>query len=237
VVFHHGIGTCMGIWAEWVPVIATHHPVLRFDMRGFGGSDVPGEAYRWTMSDLVADLWDMADQTGSARVHLVGESMGGTVVLAAAAARPARIASVTVLNATFKGDGGGELNRWTRQFAAGPAAWSRRMMENRYAPGVGDPDALAWFEAQQAKTPPHVAIGLGKVLSETDLGEALEALTAPVSIVLPDASPFVPVAHGAELAKRMKNARLRVVPGVRHGLPFSHAKEEAAHLLNFLETL
>jgi pimeloyl-ACP methyl ester carboxylesterase len=44
VVFNHGIGTNLDIWAEWVPVIAASHPMLRFDMRGFGKSAIPARA-------------------------------------------------------------------------------------------------------------------------------------------------------------------------------------------------
>lgn len=238
VVFHHGIGTNLGIWTEWIPVIAPHHPVVLFDMRGFGRSPVPPKDHVWSMAEMVADFWEVADRAGTGRVHIVGESMGGTIALAAAVEQPRRTASVSILNATYKGRGVGELGGWKEQFATGDASgWSRRMMENRYAPGAGDPDALAWFEHEQAKTPPHVAMGLGALLARTDLGDAVARLDIPLSITLPDESPFVPVEHGAELARMAKNARMRIVRGVRHGLPFSHARQEALHLLDTLEAL
>ena len=238
VVFHHGIGTNLGIWAAWVPIIAARYPVILFDMRGFGRSPVPREDYAWSMREMVADFWEVAERSGAGRVHIVGESMGGTIALAAAAELPRRTASVSILNATYKGDGVGELGAWHKQFDTGDASgWSRRMMENRYAPGAGDSDALAWFEREQAKTVPHVAMGLGALLARTDLGDCLARLDVPLSITLPDESPFVPVEHGAELARIVKNSCLRVVHGVRHGLPFSHARQEALYLLDTLDTL
>lgn len=238
VVFNHGIGTDMDIWADWVPVVAAHHPAIRFDMRGFGKSVVPDEDHRWTMEEMTGDFWEVADLSDAPKVHLVGESMGGTIVLAAALARPERVASVTISNASFKGKGIGELAYWRDQFADGGAAgWSRRMMENRFAPGASEAEALAWFEETQARTRPHVAMGLGTLLAGSDLTEALRTLHVPVSVVLPDSSPFVPVAHGAELKAIAPDVRLRVVPGTRHGLPFSHAREEAATLVAFLRDL
>jgi hypothetical protein len=39
------------------------------------------------------------------------------------------------------------------------------------------------------------------------------------------------VQHAAELHHLAKHSKLRVVPGVRHGLPFAHARDEAAALL------
>jgi pimeloyl-ACP methyl ester carboxylesterase len=105
------------------------------------------------------------------------------------------------------------------------------MMVHRFVPGVGDPRALAWFASEQATTRPHVALGLGSLLAATDLTEEMKALDVPISIVLPDSSPFVPVQHAAELHHLARDSKLRVVAGVRHGLPFVHAREEAAALL------
>lgn len=235
VVFHHGIGTNLDIWAAWMPAIAARHPVLRFDMRGFGRSVLPPENHIWSMDEMIADLFEVADLAGPGPVHLVGESMGGTIVLAAACAQPQRVASVHLSNASFKGKGIGELAYWRKQFAdGGPAGWSRRMMENRFAPGAGDPSSLAWFEEEQAKTRPHVAMGLGGVLAASDLTQALRDLPVPVSVVLPDSSPFVPVEHGIEMMRLAPRCRLRVVPNVRHGLPFSHARTESRQLAEFL---
>ncbi|MFG1427119.1 alpha/beta fold hydrolase [Roseixanthobacter glucoisosaccharinicivorans] len=236
VVFNHGIGTTHDIWAGWVPAIAARRPMVRFDMRGFGRSVIPPEDHAWSMAELIEDFWDVAGQAGSKTVHLVGESMGGTIVLAAAAAHPARVASVTISNASYKGKGIGELGYWRDQFAAGgPGGWSERMMANRFLPGAGEPEALTWFQEEQAKTRAHVALGLGGVLAVSDLSEALRSAPFPVSIVLPDSSPFVPALHGAELQQILPNARLRVVPGVRHGLPFSHAADEASRLADWME--
>jgi len=168
VVFHHGIGTNRNIWGEWIPIIAARYPVICFDMRGFGESVVPPEEHLWSMEELVADLWEVVDRCDSPRVHLVGESMGGTVMLAAAIDQPDRVASVAISNATFRGNGIGELPKWEEQFSEGVAVWSNRMMENRFFPEVLSPPARAWFDQEQKKTLPHVAVGLGKVLAEMD---------------------------------------------------------------------
>src|SRR4030088_1460565 len=162
VIFNHGIGTNLDIWAEWVPVIAARHPMVRLDMRGFGQSAIPAEHHKWSMDEMVRDLWDVADTAGSGKVHLVGESLGGTIALAAALARPERVASVTISNGSFKGAGIGQLRYWKDEFAqGGGAGWGKRMMIHRFVPGVGDPLALAWFAKGQANPARHAAAARG----------------------------------------------------------------------------
>lgn len=111
------------------------------------------------------------------------------------------------------------------------------MMENRFRPGVLSAKAHAWFQQTQDRTVPHVAIGLGSMLAATDLTAGLQGLDVPLSVVLPEQSPFVPVAHGREMAALAPQVCLRTVPGVRHGLPFSHAQQEARYLLEALNHL
>lgn len=238
VLFHHGIGTTMGIWSEWIPIVAARHPVLRFDMRGFGQSFIPSEKHQWSLEEMIDDVWEVVDSAGYEAVHLVGESFGATVTVAAAIACPERVLSLRVLNGTFKGKGLGELGYWSSQFASGDSiAWSKRMMVNRFSPDVPRSEALTWFEREQQHTRPHVAVGLGMVLAQTDLSPGLKTLNAPLSVVLPDASPFVPVEHGREMVELVPHGALRVVAGVRHGLPFSHAQQEAQDLLTTLNTV
>ena len=74
---------------EWMPIVATRHPVARFDMRGFGRSVVPRESHPWSMHEMIADLLEVAETAfGRERVHVMGESIGGTIALAAGLAQP-----------------------------------------------------------------------------------------------------------------------------------------------------
>ena len=241
VLLQHGIGVHGAVWDAWIPALAAGRPVIRPDMRGWGQSPVPPENHDWTMAELVSDLWQVADAAGEGTdtgpIHLFGESFGGTIVLAAALARPERTASVTISNASFRGHGVGEFHNRPAQFTDGVDQWSLRMMANRFAPDALDQDQWDRFHRMQSATRPHVAIGLGRLLAGLDLGPRLDHLQCPLSVVLPDASPFVPVSLWSDLAARLDNIRLRVVPGVRHGLPFSHAVPESEILADALTRL
>ena len=100
----------------------------------------------------------------------MGESIGGTIALAAALRHPSRFASVAMSNAAIIGGHIGYAPGWRAEIARiGIDGWSERLMEMRFVPGAVPPEALAWFASVQAKSPAHVVIGLGEMLVGTDL--------------------------------------------------------------------
>lgn len=235
VIFNHGIGTTHGVWSAWVPIVAARHPIVRFDLRGFGDSPRPPPDHRWTMDELVDDLLEVAATAGAGPVHVVGESIGGTIALAAALRTPERFASVSISNASHRGPGITNIQGWRQTFEQqGNAAWNAEMMANRFVPGGTDPAALAWFSQTQERSDRHAVVALGALLAGLDISEALRRFSVPLSIVLPDSSPFISPAHGAELRALVPGSRLRIVPRAKHGLPFSHARSEAEALVAFL---
>ncbi len=78
---------------------------IALDLRGHGRSGhAPGGLYHVT--DYLADVDFTLEALGVERVHLVGHSLGGTVALLYAAARPERVASLTSIESL--GPSGGE---------------------------------------------------------------------------------------------------------------------------------
>lgn len=235
IVMHHGIGTDAAIWSGWLPVLASHHRVLRFDTRGFGRSRA---AWRddTTLDELVGDLMLVAEFAGAPKVHLIGESLGGTVALAAALKHPDRIASVTVSNATHRGTGVGRVRGWRDEIArSGIGPWAVDMMVARFTDDAPITAAQrAWFARTQAACDPAPIVQLGELLAGLDISDAVLTLAMPLLILSPDGSPFISAAMAAELKGLVPDAELMVFAGTRHGLPFSHARICAETTLHFL---
>lgn len=235
IVFHHGIGTNRDVWSGWLPALSGRYPCLRFDLRGYGASPIPPEDHRWSIDALVSDFLDVMELAGPGPLHLVGESLGGTVVLATAARYPDKVASATVSNAAFKGAGIQGVKGWREDFRRrGVKAWSRDLMERRFVPGALDQAQRTWYEAEQEKSLAHVTVGYGELLAATDLSAELSHIKCPMLILMPDRSPFVTSRMGTELLEHVPQAELVTFPGVRHGLLFSHAVECSASVANFL---
>ena len=166
----------------------------------------------------------------------MGESIGGTIALAAGLEHPSRFASIAMSNAAIKGGQIGHAPGWRAEIArVGIKGWSDRLMEMRFAAGAVAPEALAWFAAVQERSPPHAVLGLGELLIGTDLTPRLAGFKLPLLLMMPDRSPFVSLAQASALADLVPQTEIAVFPGARHGLPLSHAKDAAVTLLAFLE--
>lgn len=237
VLFHHGIGASAGIWAGWRAALSDAHRLVAFDMRGYGRSTVPPADFEWSLDLLVADVFAVADAAGLERFHLVGESIGGTVALAAALARPARIATLTISNGAHLGASIQRVEAWRRQLAEGGVRrWSEIFMRDRFHDDALSPGRRAWFAAQQERwTPDSILNALG-VLVGTDLTDRLSRIACPTLLLHPDGSPFIPVPIMAELHRLLPDAELNVLGRSRHGLPYSHDRQCAALLRSFLDS-
>lgn len=104
VLSHHGTGTPIVLVHGNVSsslffqplMLALPRPTIAIDLRGFGDSEaLPVDATRG-LRDFSDDVASVLDALGLARVHLVGWSMGGGVVMQLMLDRPDLVRSVTL---------------------------------------------------------------------------------------------------------------------------------------------
>lgn len=234
ILFHHGIGTDLGIWSDWLPILGPAHQLCRFDLRGFGRSAVAKE-HRWSLDGLVDDYLSVADAAGLDRFHAVGESIGGTAVLAAALRAPERILSVTVSNGAHKGAGLGRVAGWRAAMAdQGLASWADDMLERRFGPGAVSPAMRDWFDRAQRQGSAAAVVDLGELLLATDISAELGALRPPLLILAPQESPFIAREVFEDMHRLVPGSRIARFPGARHGLPLSHARVCATLVRDFI---
>jgi pimeloyl-ACP methyl ester carboxylesterase/membrane protein DedA with SNARE-associated domain len=97
VVLIHGSPGSSEVLKSLMEELGTERRLIAPDLPGFGNSthDVPD----YSFTAHAAYVWELLDKIGVRRVHLVGFSMGGGVVLSMAKSAPERVASVTMLSA------------------------------------------------------------------------------------------------------------------------------------------
>lgn len=236
ILFNHGIGTDHGIWSDWLPVLGPAHQLVRFDLRGFGQSMIPN-GHRWSLDGLVDDYLAVAAAAGLTRFHAVGESIGGTIALAAALRAPDRILSVTVSNGAHKGAGLGRVPGWRKAMAQqGIGPWADDMLERRFAAG-GVPIAVReWFDRAQRQGSAAAIVELGELLLSVDLSAELPRLKPPLLILAPQQSPFIAAEMFEDMQRLVPGARLHRFAEARHGLPLSHGALCATLVRDFIGT-
>lgn len=85
-------------WDDQVPALAERYRVIRFDMRGFGQSEIPpGNA---SLSD---DIRGLLDALGVERTALIGCSMGGAASIDFTVTHPDRVGALVTVGAGVSG--------------------------------------------------------------------------------------------------------------------------------------
>ncbi len=98
----HGSGPGVTAWANWRPVVpalvAAGRRVIAPDQLGFGGT-ASGEDRQYGRAAWTDHALALLDSLDVGEVDVVGNSMGGAVALALAAARPAAVRRIVLMGA------------------------------------------------------------------------------------------------------------------------------------------
>ncbi len=180
VVLIHGLCLSSRMWDEQVDCLAQRFRVIRYDVRGFGRSDVPtDEPFRHA-----DDLRALLDHLDAPTAHVVGLSMGGRVALHHALIYPEATrtlvlvdsaldgfewsdrweASLDAIAARARSDGATAANRmWVEHELFAPAR-ERPFCYSKLAEIVGNDSGWVWLNASPAKgIDPPARARLGEV--------------------------------------------------------------------------
>ena len=223
VLLHHGNAKNSALWYAWVPLLARQYRVVRLDARGFGRSTVPPEGYPWSLTNFAGDTLRLMDHLGLDRVHLVGETVGGTIALQFAYEHPERLHSLTVCTSPFKFAGVSTYQEYYRLVQEeGVESWVRKTADRRVDPG-SDPAHHQWYIQQMSQTSQRVVLETLAYLATQDLSPILPQIQTPSLILVAENSVANDPTRTEGMARLMPNARLMEIPGtsgyVQHSAP------------------
>jgi pimeloyl-ACP methyl ester carboxylesterase len=96
-VYVHGLGGSSTNWTDLSTQLAGYADGYSPDLPGFGRSE-PVEGYDYSMVSHARTMIDYIESLGRGPVHLVGNSMGGTVSLIVAVIRPDLVRTLTLVS-------------------------------------------------------------------------------------------------------------------------------------------
>jgi 3-oxoadipate enol-lactonase len=211
------LGTSLAMWDEQVPALAARHRVVRFDLRGHGGSPpVPGP---YEIADLGRDIVGLLDELGVERADLAGISIGGMGAIWVAAHAPERVGRLVLCCTSARL---GPAESWAARadlvrrsgMAAVADAVVARWLTPEYA--AAHPTLLAELRAMIASVDPEAYAAWCGAIERMDLRSDLIAIQAPTLVIAGTEDPAIPMADIDALVAGIAGARLAVVPGAAH---------------------
>lgn len=220
VTFVNGIANDLTMWDGQVPALERDFRILRYDLRGHGGSESTSGPY--TMQTLVGDLRALLDATGVKKTSLVGLGLGGAIVQAFAIEHPDRVERLMPCCCRA---------RMVPDFAA---MWHklRETVQQNGLESIVEPTVQRWFSEDFKAAHPEVLEKIRKMVRGTTLegylGVTAAFLGLDVENRLPEIKAPTLYVSGAEdklggppalmegLSRKVKGAKHVSVPNAAH---------------------
>jgi 3-oxoadipate enol-lactonase len=211
------LGTDVGLFDAQVTEFAGTHRVVRYDLRGHGGSHVvPGAC---TVADLAADVLETLDALGVRRFAYAGVSIGGAIGLHLALTVPERLDRLVIIASAA-------------QFAD-PPSWAVRAQQVRdegtgflvpsrtgtwFTPefAARNPEEAERLLAMLRATPPEGYAASCEAIGAFDVRSRLGEIDVPTLVIAGADDPATTVAMVREVADGIRGSRFVVVPGAAH---------------------
>jgi 3-oxoadipate enol-lactonase len=238
VTLSHSLAANLHLWDAQAASLRDRYRVLRYDVRGHGGSSVPPAPY--TLEQMADDLHGLMQVLGIAETHLVGISMGGLIGMTMALRFPRAIRSL-VLADTTACYGRERKPEWDDRIrvaqSKGVAALLDRTMEAWFTAAfrAEQPDVVAHVRAMLAPTDPVGYVGAIQAIGYGDLRESIRAISCPTLILVGEEDRGTDITMARTLHERIAASELHVIPGAAHCSCVEAAAEFNRALLEFLQ--
>ena len=217
----HAFPLGLFMWDAQVGALAATCRVVRFDVRGFGGSSL-GEG-PLTMERIADDGAALLDHLGVDKAIVGGCSMGGYAALAFVRRHPQRLLGL-VLQDTRAGADTAEAKANRAVLAAKVLAEGSGAAVEAFLPKLlgettrrEQPDLVARVgERILAAAPEGIANALHGLAARADSRETLPTIAVPALVLVGAEDVLTPPSEAALLSAAIPRARLDVIPEAGH---------------------
>ncbi|HJR11804.1 MAG TPA: alpha/beta hydrolase [Rhodanobacteraceae bacterium] len=241
-------------FARLAPLLAGRQRVIALDLPGHGHSaHLPQGVRRYHIADQVDRVLDAADALGLERFDLLGHSLGAGIASLIAAAVPARIGKLALIEGLgpLADDGSQTLARWRDAHAQRETSRRPPRVFASIDAAVAARVAAGGLDAQEARpivernlreagtgfgwrSDPRLRLTTPMRIEEMQLRRLIAGITAPVLLLLAEpATPYLPPALMDARAACAADIRIEHLAGPHH-LHVRRPRECAEHILEFL---
>jgi non-heme chloroperoxidase len=250
VVLIHGYPLSGRAWDKQVPALLdAGYRAITYDRRGFGASSQPATGYDY--DTFAADLAALLEHLDLREAVLVGHSMGtGEVTRYLAAHGPARVAKGVLISPippfllqtpdNPEGVPQGLFDGFAQAAVADTPAWMKGFLD------IYNIDTLrgtlvsdqAWQASWNIAVTTSATAAVACIGTwATDFRADLPKIDVPMLVLQGDTDQVLPIDKtGRRLPSLIHNVRLVVIEGGPHAIPWTHAGQVNATLLDFLRS-
>lgn len=213
--FSNSLGASLEMWDHQVPVFAQTHRVIRYDVRGHGGTSCPPPPY--SLADLAQDALRILDTLHIHKVDWIGCSMGGMVGMYLLTHHRDRINKAVLGNtAAFMGPPFTDWNSRIRlAHNEGMGAIAEAMKARWFTPGFNQSNPAEVKRITDEVREATVAgyTGCCAALRDMDQRESIKSISNPVLVVIGADDIATTPAMGEIMVRNIPGAKKAVIPG------------------------
>jgi len=241
-VCQNGVGVTITFWEDLAARFATKgYSTVVWDYRGHGRSDDPKDPRRFTLDTCVDDLLFLLDELHIDRACLLGHSMGAQLGWEFYRLHRDRVRALVPTLGTYRNAISsfydmprvaprvfdvarlvsetmpGVVKRLTSIPASQPRLADRVMRGLSIVhPTLSPKDWVPGYLQHMARLDPRVFFALARGIRDHDASDLLPEIDVPVLVVAGDRDFFCPPRVAREMADKIPNAELLMIPGGSH---------------------
>jgi 3-oxoadipate enol-lactonase len=235
VTLSHSLAADLSMWDPQMKALTEKYRVLRYDMRGHGGTDVSEGPY--SLDGLAADVHALLVALGIKQTHFIGLSIGGMIAQVLAVQHPGMIRTLILCDTSSELPQEAKIlfeERIRTAKTLGMEAHVEPTLERWFTKAFRSAPGADRIRALIRKTDPRGYIGCSYAIMGLSLTARLSSIRLPTLIIVGEDDPGTPVAAARTIHEKINGSELVVLKSASHLSNIEQAEAFNQAVISFL---